>query len=213
MKLIYVSGFLRSGTTYMLNMLRSHPDCTGGPEEQGLDFMWATNGYGDTLDEIERYNAMLAPLNAPMSHFARMGLYFAKSMVERGAAVLDEYALAGNNVDAKCLVSKRPTFTLFEGWPEDYIERSSLFTDYRMVIMKRRFGPLLKSLRNKFPALLGTSWEFLQERYDMFYARIPKRNPKWIVVNYEDIPKDVESKRLENLLELPGLRMHEEFRT
>jgi hypothetical protein len=205
-RLIYITGFTRSGTTYALDLLRGQQGCTGGREEQGLDFYWYLHTLYPTHESIAEEFARGERTGLRMG-----GFYAAHAMASQGpAAFLDSMALAGNDSRARNLVSKRPSEFWPTGWPLEYAERSKVFSDFRMIVMRRDFWSMMHSRHNHFPHLAGEDVFPVMHRYHKYYEDVPS-DPRIKIFQYELFGEAIASGELADFLDLSPIRVDEIF--
>ncbi len=207
MRLIYITGFHRSGTTFMLNQLRLHEQCTGGAEEQGLhkllETRWFSKWHRDGYDSVPLTGHALG------DQLIEIGRYATHSFIHRGAGVIDGLAIGGLDQSKPNLVSKCPDHEFDEGLLSQYVDESNLFDDYRLVIMQRDEMANQRSIRKHF-GFYNEDISRMRDLYDKMYRRT-EWSDNARIVQYEKIPESLSM--LSEFLGLePELELFEEWR-
>jgi len=217
MKLLYITGFPRSSTTYLFNWLRNSISCYGVREEQGLHVIW---GAMDTLkdfhfDDVTSSLWKLFPSGMTLSRDQEaiiqriklthwMGVFTWKNMKDIGPCFLDGWcwgALKARSAFQKVLhnffltkyfVIKTPASSLTPGWPEEYIRKSSIFSDYRVIVLARNPEEVLHSGMKKFEYWQNgrVNKERLYEEWMRMYTEVQEKPSKWIIVKHADLLKN-----------------------
>ena len=200
MKLLYISGFPRSGTSYLHRWLKACMNCYGVKEEQGLDVVWKAMkqfGRGD-YDQVSSSLWSLTTLNKSLTdeeiyriketHW--MGIFVWKNMKVLGPTFLDGWCWAAlkrtplvKRLVIKNYIVKTPIFVLSPKWPEEYVQQSRLFDDYRVVVLARNPEEVYHSGHNKFPFWKddGVTKEKLYSLWVDLYRTAQNKSDKWII--------------------------------
>ena len=210
MKLIYISGFPRSGTTYIHSWLLRSPSCSGVYEEQGLDVIWRTTKLleGVHYDEVTNWLWKLFPDNESLTPEEQkrilmikqvhwMGIFVWKNMKALGVKYLDGWCNAKRRFWHSCYAIKTPTFELAPDWPEEYVKRSKLFSDYRVICMIRDPEEVYYSGQKHFPHWRGIKRDVFIKNWLRMYSSIIEKPSKWIMINHADL---INSKKRQKLL-------------
>lgn len=208
--MILITGFPRSGTTYALQLLRNQNRCFGGVEEQGLPWFWHAHKSFPNHHAVECAHRDKHPT-------VRMaGFYVTQAMVSQGAAVvIDQLATAQafrtneflvRKYPLEFLVSKCPLEFWPQGWPSEYVNESSVFDDFRMIVMRRDFWPMMHSRHEHFPHLAGEDVFPVWERYNRFYERLPA-DPRVRMFQYEIFGEAIKSGELAEFLGLDHIEV------
>lgn len=147
MKLVYVTGFPRSGTTYTQRLLASARSCTTANEEQGIDHIWTV------VNELKRqglhFNDVTDELIATTRHTDGqdhlsnafdvywMGIYVWKNVNALGVSLFDAMCSCACDGDFSTFVVKTPSMRPDHRWIREYVRQSSIFTDHRTVVLMR----------------------------------------------------------------------------
>ncbi|MBL7044516.1 MAG: sulfotransferase [Pirellulaceae bacterium] len=179
MKFISITGFPRTGTTWLLRALLNSPDCSGVPAELGFPRIWWTNTVmrrdwpGNPIDLGWKRVATLNPLKAKnaASIIAWPGLYCANWLKRIGPTrLLDAIANEVRDLDKPAFVEKTPCDLWVPDWPAAYVEKSRLFDDHRLIVCRRDFGDIWKSAARKYDHWLSTmDRDDYQGQYDRYY--------------------------------------------
>jgi hypothetical protein len=220
MKLLYITGFPRSSTTYLLNWLRNSVSCFGVREEQGLHVLWDAIetlkevNYDDVTSSLWKLFPPGATLNREQETYTQaiklthwLGVFTWKNMKSIGPSFLDGWCWSAlkarsafqkvlhNSLITKYFVIKTPASKLTPGWPEEYIRQSSIFSDYRVVALARNPEEVLHSGMKKFEHWQNGSVnkEGLYEEWVRMYTEIQKKPSKWLIVNHADLFQDTKN--------------------
>lgn len=235
MKLLYICGFPRSGTTYLQRYLLSSLHCTGLDDEQGLDVVWRAMGIVKDrhIDEITADLWSRFPSQTPIGDEEKkrilriqethwMGAFVRKNMRHLGADFLDGWCRTVSRRKSilerllcRYYIVKTPSFVLCPNWPEDYINQSTLFDDYRVIVMVRQPEEVFESGRKHFAHWRhgGVKQELFYQDWIRMHTAVGHKGPSWIMVRHSDL-RDHTQKTLSAVVRWlsVGKGHHREFR-
>jgi len=219
-KPLFVIGTARSGTTWLANMLVSHPDLAGvtAAEHQGIHeshlcshTRYVLKGRRSCREFVELYRRedyfkllRLGPRELCEGE-GRMDVYlFFRLLMEKYAA----------SQGAKYWLEKTPKHAIY------YQEILENFPDAAFVVIERNFEKTLLSNLNKFARPGASRWRQVFEKVFRYVSdmramvRLKERAPGQVVtVLYEDLVKntDQEMSRILAFLELPPMPLRSSF--
>jgi len=232
--LIWVTGFPRSGTTWMQGSLLGHSRVDGSVEESPLGVLWGlllesrlSGGIGSGLSgsmdcsaycrSLREWECVLGEGGARCARLSwsvyLAGLLSWKLVGSGGVSSLDGIAVSGRRKwggEVSHIVFKAPGMDWFCDFPGDYVDESSVWCDWRTVVMKRDCGSTWGSCCRQFGwggvNGRGMSEVEFRERWDRYYSGVCLGDGSHVrVVEHGDCLKD-SRKVLGELGEWLGLR-------
>lgn len=181
-KLVWITGFPRTGTSWLFRQLRRCVECDSIPEEQGLNYLWRTRSLSD-------YDAMMvdaAKCERQTYDVFLVGCQVAKHMVTRPVWTLD--GLTRTTGD-KCWLFKSPGMVHDASWPDQYVEHSGRWEKCVTICCKRSAETVWRSGCAKWPF-----WEqhFGRDAFDKMHAAYYEQAERrgWLVVDHADMAAD-----------------------
>lgn len=172
--LVYISGFPRTGTTYLHHALLDHPRFAGTEEESGAHVLWGLLKAGQTIEDkdtvLQEAQRRLHGDSDSMQVFLS-GFHLWKTLSHRPGEFMDMLlTLPGKN---DFVVGKTPEMISLRGFPEEYGKQTSVFDDIKIVLCRRNLLEIWNSACKLWP-----SWgevydgpESLRTMYEKFYSR------------------------------------------
>lgn len=188
MLFIDVTGFPRSGTTWLFRQLQRLPSCEYMREEQGLSAIW------DLQHQVGDYSAGFADLfqlGTPtplLGDLVKVGIHVWKIARLDPARLLD--TLCRTKFTSRYYLHKTPAVCHRCGWPEDYVARSAKFTGALVFCCRRQAVATWRSGCRMFPhwpAQFGGFLGFLVQ-WHAYYDEARERG--WTIVDHEAVRAD-----------------------
>jgi hypothetical protein len=161
-RLIFITGFPRSGTSYLHDALLAHPECTGPRYESAAPYLWRMRGTSvQAVREIAE-SARSSALPPPAYDLFHVGQYMAFAA---GADVVDllDRMLAPADGGPRNVVVKTPLFQWIPGWPMEYVRESRVFGAYQVLACVRHPKDIYESMRRHFWTWDQPFYQFLAE--------------------------------------------------
>lgn len=184
MRFVHITGFPRTGTTWLHHTIRSAPQCAGVDEEQGFDrisaFCQSLEAVDD--DEIARQFWALKPGRSEVRETFWLGIFLRKNWRSHRWQLFDRIVAGDIRPHHTCYVHKLPTFDFPGSFADDYALQSTVFRDATTICMWRDPREAYKSGLRRFPHWRdeGVSWEHYQEMWKSFYDRAAEQpNYHW----------------------------------
>lgn len=207
---IWITGFPRSGTSYLHRALLAHPWCYGPPDESPAPLLWemrrALPSRADVDAMVERARAVHMPPDVHLSWHA--GVYIWWQMQTHPRETIDGLSMAYHRTrpsdrGPRVLVLKTPMQRWPQGWPEEYDPTAETLVCYRPA------ADTYASMKRHFTAYDEPFSEF-ETRHSEYYA---KRRSRAAFVLHEELARNTDRELgwLADHLHLPGLRAIEPF--
>ena len=171
MKLITITGFPRTGTTWTLRTLLMSPDTLGAPLELGWSKLWwAWNNWQapDDKGRLYRYSLHSPDLNADA--YLWTGYYVSRWIGHRTTCQYmdDQSRVIMGNRRAKAFVEKTPIIGSWPtGWPERYIAESGVFDRATLIVCQRSEEDTWQAALRHYG--LGLNQQFPEDVFRRFY--------------------------------------------
>jgi len=189
---VWITGFPRSGTSWLFRQLRRAEEADWTPEEQGLQHCWRMmeiakerqQEFGDQrLDAIlnEFYSTQHSQI---IEDVFMAGTYIHKAMATIPCRFLDMMTRPKASLD--CWVSKCPAMGVNEAWPRDYIRRSHFWDRFFVFCCRREWQETYASALKKWPWWKEKFGPTFEERHNAYYAEAAKQE-NWHIVDHSEM--------------------------
>lgn len=188
MRLIEITGFPRSGTTWLFYQLQRLPRVAYFAEEEGLSCWWALRQlaapYNQAFEDLFRLGGDPTEL---LKTIVLAGIFAWKHAAVDVVGFLDRLCSAAPDVEH--YLHKSPQMLRREGWPHDYVSASRIFDGYTVFCCRRDRDATYESGCRTFP-----HWrtQFTREKFndlhETYYQSAAESG--WTIVDHADMAAD-----------------------
>lgn len=202
MRLVSVTGFPRTGTTWMRDALRQGVNSCGDGYESGWVHLWDLSDKIVSMEETDEAFQRIEPLceSAAEETVVYSGLYYAHWVLSIGRVEFFDRIAQGKlaGTGKEIYVEKTPFVGKLSGYPFSYVKKSRVFDDFRCVICQRPWKEVWASMSEKFAHYSEERRDALSQQYASYYTTAgdwESLYPEQVrVVNHREMPfiyKDV----------------------
>jgi len=183
MRLIYITGFPRTGATWLHQALMTADNATGLNLEIPLQLLFETTMRGASADKID---AILSEAqtaigdNENAQTMAMIGMYAWQMLRMAPTQFVSAWSRAGLLYGDDPVVVKCSSMRPLGEFPRAFVESTGCFREYRLLVCERNSHDTYESCRQKFRGFAMTEDEF-NARYVEYYAEMLARDDAVIV--------------------------------
>lgn len=184
---VWITGFPRSGTSWLFRQLWQAPEADCLRNEQGLGVLWkhrfAAAGRID-YDRIMRECSAIATHEEGWRIFLS-GCFAAKHMQTNPIRTLNRLTAT----DKPCWLSKTPSMVMDDTFPDDYVKQSARWDRSVVICCKRDAPTTWESGLKKWPFWEDEfGWQKFERMHAKYYQAAEERG--WLIVDHADAAGD-----------------------
>lgn len=193
MRLVSVTGFPRTGTSWMRDALRQGVNSCGDSYESGWICLWDTASKFKDIEYVDRgYQRLKLLTDIEEEDFVLdSGLYFGHNILAIGVTELFDRMASGLLAASQkeVLVEKTPILKFVSGYPKNYVAESRVFDEFKLVVCERPWEEVWESMDELFLHINDLNKEDCWNKYNVFYNTY-----RSMQVNYPERVRVVEHK-------------------